>query len=323
MNKRGAVIWAHDFGPYWVGLASKAGLTTLSLHPIPGVDDGDSRSLEAFLETMETEPFLRDARELRERGIDLEIEAHAMRWLMPREEFEAHPEWFRMTSEGRRCADSNFCPSSEEALLCLEKRAELLTERLAPHTTTHRYYLWLDDNGKSCHCGECEALSPSDQALTACNRMLLGVRRADPRGTLAYLAYLDTISAPARVEPLPGIFLEYAPIERDSRFAMGDGSIPKNAREAGYILPLLERFGKPGSQVLEYWMDNSYFYRWNPPYGELPFYRGVLRKDVRYYGGLGFERITSFACGLNEGYAREYGEPPIAEYGRILLGEDP
>jgi hypothetical protein len=320
MHKRGAVIWAHDFGPYWVKLASKARLTTLGLHPIPGVARGDVRSLEAFLGTMESEQFLRDARELRERGIDLEIEAHAMPWLMPREAFDAHPEWFRMASDGRRRGDSNFCPSSQEALRYLEKRAELLAERLAPHTTTHRYYLWLDDNGQSCQCGECEALSPSDQALIAYNRMLIGVRKADPLGTLAYLAYLDTISAPSRVEPLPGIFLEYAPIERDSRFAMGNASIAKNAREAGHIFPLLERFGRPGSQILEYWMDNSYFYRWNPPYGELPFYRGVLSKDVAYYRELGFESITSFACGLNERYADEYGEPPIAEYGRILLG---
>jgi hypothetical protein len=321
VNKRGVLIWAHDFGPYWVKLASKAGLTALALHPIPGMDAGDPRSLESLLEALLTDSFERDARELGDLGIDLEIETHAMHWLMPRTEFESHPEWFRMDAEGVRRADSNFCPSSEEALRRVEDRAELLARRLAPCATTHRYYLWIDDNGRYCHCGQCEGLSASDQALTIYNRMLKGVRKADPAGKLAYLAYQDTIVSPAKVVPLPGIFLEYAPIDRDSRFAMGDASIEANVSQGAHVDKLLERFGTAGSQVLEYWLDVSYFYRWKAPYGELPFYRGVLRKDARFYRERGFEHIASFACGLNEGYEKEYGEPPIEEYGRILLEE--
>lgn len=321
MSKRGALIWAHDFGPYWLRLASKAKLTTLALHPIPGVESGDPRSLESFLEAIETESFKRDARELKELGIDLEIEAHAMQWLMPRKEFESHPNWFRVDLEGKHTGDSNFCPSNEDALRFMESRAEQLVRRLAPINATHRYYLWIDDNGQYCHCDKCKGMSASDQAMIFYNRMLSGVRSVDPLGTLSYLAYQHTISAPAKVAPLPGIFLEYAPIDRDSRFAMENASIEKNAQQGGHIHALLERFGRPGSQVLEYWMDTSYFYRWNPPYGELPFYRGVVRKDASFYRKLGFEDITSFALGLNEDYEREYGEPPIVEYGRILLEE--
>jgi hypothetical protein len=321
MLSRGAVIWAHDFGSYWVRLASKAKLTNLALHPIPGVERGDPRSLESLLEIIETDGFKRDAKELKERGIDLEIEAHAMQWLMPRGEFETHPDWFRANREGKRSDDSNFCPANEDALRYMEHRTELLVQRLAPIITTHRYYLWIDDNGQYCHCEKCKEMSASDQAMIIYNRMMNGVRSADPLGTLSYLAYQNTISVPAKVAALPGIFLEYAPIDRDSRFAMENASIEKNAKESAHIPALLEHFGRRDSQVLEYWMDNSYFYRWNPPFGELPFYCGVLRKDASFYRKLGFEHITSFACGLNEEYEHEYGEPPIVEYGRILLEE--
>jgi hypothetical protein len=321
MNKRGILIWAFDLNPYWIRLASRAGLTTLGLHPIPGIKEEDPRSLESFLKTIETDSFRQNARALKDQGIDLEIEVHAMHWLMPRENYDFHPEWFRMNEEGMRCNDLNFCPSSEDALQYVEDQTARLAQRLAPYITTHRYFLWIDDNSKFCHCDKCAGSSSSDQALTIYNRMLKGVRRVDPLGLLSYLAYQNTIAAPTKVRPDPGIFLEYAPINRDSRFAMDDESIPKNVAEGAHIKALLECFGKNESQVLEYWMDNSYFYRWIPPYGELPFYRGVLNRDMEFYTKSGFQHITSFACGLNQEYESKYGEPPVVEYARILRGK--
>jgi hypothetical protein len=322
MNKRGLLIGASDFNSYWVKLASRAGLTTLGLHPMPGVKEDDPRSLEFFLEIMRTDSFKKEACMLKDQNIDLEIEAHAMHWLMPRKNFESHPEWFRMNEEGERCGDLNFCPSNENALQYVEDQTERLVQRLAPCCTTHRYYLWIDDNSKFCHCDECEGSTASDQALIIYNRMLKGVRKADPSGTLSYLAYQNTIAVPSKVRPDPGIFLEYAPVDRDSRFSMGDASVQKNVSESAPITALLKFFGKEGSQVLEYWMDNSYFYRWTLPYGELPFYRGVLHNDVRFYTAKGFQHITSFACGLNQEYESNYGEPPVVEYARILRGEN-
>jgi hypothetical protein len=320
MAKRGLLIWAWDLGPYWVELAALSGLNALGLHPIPGVGEDDPRSLESLLAAMETDSFKRDARALEAAGIGLEIEAHAMHWLMPRERFDSNPDWFRADEGGTRRADLNFCPSNQDALQCLEERTELLVRRLAPYSTTHRYYLWADDNGEFCHCRACAGTTASDQALAIYNRMLVGVRRVDPLGTLSYLAYQNTIAAPVSIRPSPGIFLEYAPIDRDSRYALDDPSIAKNAEQRSHIDALLGCFGREGSQVLEYWMDNSYFYRWTPPYGELPFYRGVLGRDVGFYRERGFEHITSFACGLNADYEGKYGRPPVAEYGRILRG---
>jgi len=319
--RRGILIWAHDFGPFWTKLALDSGLTTLGLHPIPGLPPEDPRSFEALLDRMATEGFRSEVRALQARGIELTIEAHCLHWLLPRWHFDAHPEWFRMNQEGARTNDLNLCPCSEPALERLEHRTEELVKAMVDVTSAHRYHLWMDDNSEYCHCDRCRELSPSDQALKVYNRMLRGVQRADPVGTLSYLAYQKTLPPPTSILPSKGIFLEYAPVDRDFRFAMDDPAIAKNVAEGSSIPSLLASFGTDGAQVLEYWLDTSYFYRWTPPYGELPFYRGVLRRDAHYYRTLGFVSLTSFACGLNPDYEERYGTPPVREYGTILQQE--
>ena len=318
LKKRGLLIWAHDFDTYWLDAAKRLNLTTLGLHPIPLLPADDFRSAEALLNDLKTEAFREKAEALQKEGIDLEIEMHAMHLLLPHEAFAAHPEWFRMDEVGVRTCDLNFCPSNEEALQYVENRAAALAAQLAPYTRSHRYFLWIDDSSRYCHCGQCEAFSPSDQALIIYNRILKGLKRVDPLATQSFLAYQGTIAAPTRVRPTPGIFLEYAPIDRDSAFAMANPACQKNVSQAVHIPALMALFGKENAQVLEYWMDNSRFYRWTHPFGELPFYSGVLRQDVQFFMDHGFESITSFACGLNSAYARQYGEHPMGEYGRIL-----
>jgi len=320
MKSSGLVIWAHDFGPFWIKLASQAKLTTLGIHPIPAIPENDFRSLESLLAAMKHSPFQENASMLRDNGINLEIYAHVMHWILPPSLFHSHPDWFRMDESGMRCADLNFCPSNGDALQYVEKQTELLAETLSRHTTTHRYHLWIDDNSRFCHCDACRKLSASDQALLIQNHMLAGIKKIDPSGTLGYLAYQNTITVPQNVSPAPGMFLEYAPVDRDSRFVLNDTRIASNIREFSYIEALMKYFGTSGAQVLEYWMDTSYFYRWTPPYGELPFYRGVIAKDIQLYKECGFEHITSFACGLNEAYAAEYGISPVVDYGKIING---
>ena len=318
LKKRGLLIWAHDFGAYWLDEAQRLQLTTLGLHPIPLLPAEDIRSAEALLRAMQTEDFRMKAAELQRRGIDLEIEMHAMHLLLPHEEFAMHPEWFRMDEVGVRTCDLNFCPSNEEALEYVENRAVALAQQLAPYTRSHRYFLWIDDSSQYCHCEKCEALSPSDQALIIYNRILKGLRRVDPEATQSFLAYQATIAAPTCVRPDSGIFLEYAPIDRDSAFAIANLACQKNVSQTVHLPALIGLFGKENAQVLEYWMDNSRFYRWVHPFGELPFYSSVLTQDVQYFCDQGFESITSFACGLNSAYARQYNEHPMSEYGRIL-----
>lgn len=322
-HRRGALIWPTDFDAYWIDMASRASLNVLALHPIPELEPDHPNSAETMLRLFGTDLFKKTAGDLEAERIDLEFEIHAMHLLLPRANFAAHPEWFRVDETGERNPDRNYCPSQEEPSRFVEQEAARLVEQLAPFTPSHRYFLWIDDNGKYCQCEQCRKLSPSDQSLIINNAIMRGVRKADPEGTSAYLAYQNTIAVPTQVEPEAGLFLEYAPIGRDSGFAMDDPTCAKNVAEASHISGLLDFFGKKGSQVLEYWIDNSRFYNWRPPYGEMPYYPGVLRRDVEFYKSFGFETQTSFALGLNRAYEANYGEPPIVEYGQILHGRRP
>ena len=223
-----------------------------------------------------------------------------------------------MSEEGVRTPKNNLCPSSEEALSFVEQRSALLASRLGFHGSY--YHLWIDDTAKGgvCCCEHCRSLSPSDQALTVYHAILKGLRRHDPSAKLGFLAYHETMTPPT-LAPMEGIYLEYAPINRRMDRFIGDETCEENRRETEQLDALLAHFGKEDAEVLEYWLDNSLFCGWKLPYKRLVLDRDLLRKDLAYYRQKGFERIATFACFLGEDYAREFGVPPIREYGSALL----
>lgn len=316
----GIIIHNHEISPFWIDRlrqARDAGapLDVLALHPVGGKNAPDS--LRGLLEQVKTPAFRDFYEQVHELGMTLEYEMHTLSWLLPRDEFAAHPHWFRQNEEGERTPDANLCSTCEEALDYLEERTALLASLLPQQGD--RYFFWLDDiRGARCHCPRCRELSSSDQAITVINRMLRGLRRVNPRAKLCYLAYIDMIAPPTVVRPAEGIFLEYAPIDRDLSRPIADPTCEKNAAEAQHLKPLLDCFGTAGAQVLEYWMDNSLNCRWKLPYKKLPFYPEVIAADAAYYRSLGFEHLTSFGCFLGKDYAEEFGLPPVTEYSRCL-----
>nr|HML47932.1 DUF4838 domain-containing protein [Clostridia bacterium] len=209
MVKRwGAVIHPQELNERWLARVGEAGITVLGLHPVGGVRAADS------LAEMIEEEFLPERQRLyqtaRGMGVAIEYEMHALSYLMPRRLFGAHPEWFRMDESGKRTADFNLCASNAQGLAYIEKRAEILAGIFRPDSD--RYYFWLDDvSGYRCHCPLCRDLSASDQQLLAVNALQRGVRRANPSGRMAYIAYVDALQTPRAVKPEPGVFLEFAP----------------------------------------------------------------------------------------------------------------
>jgi hypothetical protein len=76
-----------------------------------------------------------------------------------------------------------------------------------------RNLYWGDDGQPWCRCPKCRELTDSDQALVFENHLIRALRRLDPAAALAHLAYATTLPPPRKVNPEPGIFLEYALIE--------------------------------------------------------------------------------------------------------------
>ncbi len=317
-TQRGLLIYPEEVGSYWRDLLLESGLNLIGIHPAGGVKA--AYSLDRLLDFVQTPVFLDFARSLTRAGFSLEYEMHAMSWLVPRHLLDTRPDWFRMNRQGERVNDFNVCPSNPDALAFLGQRAAELASRLP--FCSNRYFFWLDDvRDAACHCPHCRSLTPSDQALILTNQMLRGVRTVNPAAKMSYLAYQDTLPVPVSVSPDRGIFLEFAPIGRDSSRPIGDTNCPQNTLEAAPIDALLGFFGKEDSQVLEYWIDNSRFCNWKRPLKPLSLDLAVLEADVRFYREKGFSSATSFACFLGEDYAGEFGPPPIQTYARAL-GQD-
>lgn len=314
MSSNGIIIHDTDIGEYWKKLFLQSGLDTLGIHPAGGYEA--HLTLENFISKQKDTEVLRFLSELSARGVNTELECHALSWLLPRELFSKNPHWFRENENGERTADFNMCPSCKEALEYLSERTRLLAS-LIPWNGKY-YHLWIDDVASApCMCEKCRSLSVSDQAMLIYNAMLKGLKAYRGDARLAYLAYHGTLDAPS-VKPDDGIFLEYAPIRRCFEHSINDISCQKNVAEIASLDSLLAFFGKEDSKVLEYWMDNSLFSGWKKPYVKLPFNSEVLEKDVLFYRAKGFERITSFGCFLGEEYANQFGVPPVKEYGEVL-----
>lgn len=315
ITQRGILVHPEDLREDWLDRMAAAGLNVLGLHPV-----GGKLAHESLARAVDTH-ILPESRRLRRRAaelnIDVEYEAHAMAYLVPRHLFTSVPEWFRMDENGSRTADFNLCASNPDALEYLSERCAQLARML--DTGADRYYFWLDDVGScSCHCPECVSLSPSDQQLRIVNAMLAGLRRFNPRAKLCYLAYHDTLSVPRQTEPADGVFLEFAPFRRNAHRAICDPSCAENAREIAFLPDLLSFFGTKDAKILEYWMDNSMYSGWVRPPKRFALDTEVMKRDVDYYTALGFSSITSFGCYLGPDYDELYGKVPLDPYGMIL-----
>ena len=311
----GWIVNPEDLTRDLIDRLAAAGINELGIHP------GGGKAAGTLLD--QTLVFHADERTralyayASEKGVSVEYDAHVLARLLPREEFAAHPGWFRMDERGERTPDMNMCASSQEALQCVEQNAYKLCGRLK--TSSHRYAYWPDDvRGGACFCPQCRLLSKSDQALRITNAIARGLRKRDQQALIGYLAYIDTLEPPRRSAPEAGVYLEFAPIDRNSHRAIDDPDCPENARQIQHLKELLAFFGVQNARILEYWVDNSRFSDWKRPPKPFALDCDTMKRDAEYYYSLGFRDMTSFACFLGKDYISLYGQPPIDEYADIL-----
>ncbi len=321
---RGLVLVISDLRTLdWPARARRAGLSTIATHIFP-------HEVAEFVQTDDGQKFLESCRRL---GLQVEHELHAMSDLLPRSLFAKDPTMFPMTDKGDRVREYNLCVHSQAALDVVAENAVKYTRIL--RSTTGRYFYWIDDGQTMCRCRKCRDLSDSDQALLLEHYVLHAIREIDPRATLAHLAYARTLRPPTQIKPLPGIFLEFAPIERRYDVPFRQREIPGGGSlEHGRLLDALDAnldwFGREGAQALEYWLDLSRFSGWDRRNVKpLPWNGNVFRDDLRTYAGRGVRHVNTFAAWLDGDYVKRFGEPPLDEYGagfrdwRIRNGRKP
>ena len=300
------LIHPDELSDRWISRAAENGVKRISLHPTGGRTAHES--LGALVAALETAEFRERIDRLCDSGVEIGYEFHAAGYLLPRELFDSHPEYFRVNEEGERTVKGNFCFSSPEALDIVTENAVKLAKSL--YRSPKDLYFWLDDaKSGSCYCEKCRGRTYSDHQLSVINAMLARLRREwDPSARMCYLAYYEALSLPKEVTPQEGVFLEYAPIERytmPETAAWSDG-VRKNIRD------LLAFFGQDGAKVLEYWYDNSLFSRWKKPPKEFRLDKARQDADLTEYRALGFSTVASFACFLGEDYVALFGEPDLS-----------
>ncbi|MGN1346412.1 MAG: DUF4838 domain-containing protein [Eubacteriales bacterium] len=315
LKERGIVLHMQDCGEYFASRLEQTNLNVVGVHPEGGC--AAHVSMEACIHMLDT-PAWRSFRHRMERaGIAVEFEMHALSWILEREKFETHRDWFRMTENGERTPDFNCCASNPDALAYLSERAALLASIFRPDTG--KYNFWIDDvSDASCHCEKCREFSASDQALILYNAIAEGLAAVHPDARESYLAYFSTLSVPTKVSRRENVFLEFAPIARDFDVSLFDESREKNHSQVKSLPDLLRFFGREDAKVLDYWMDNSLFSGWKRPPKKFHLNAATCAADVAQYRRLGFDSITSFGCFLGEDYRDLYGDADLSEYSGIL-----
>lgn len=285
-----------------------AGADVLGLHPVGG--NKATSSLENLLIWLKTDKGRRLLSYARSLGLEIEYEMHAASFLVPREMFSSHPEYFR-EANGVRTNDYNFCVSSDEMLRLVAKNAAALGRVLRPDT--HDYYFWLDDAENSrCGCEKCRVFSASDQSLIVANAIADELRRFDSSARVCYLAYFGTLTPPKSVKPAPGVFLEYAPMKRDRSIPVWEDDNVK--RELAALFDVFE----PGeAKILEYWYDNSMFSNWKKPPKKFTPDNERIAREIEFYRSLGVGNVTSFTCYLGADYEALYGAPDFSAINRV------
>jgi hypothetical protein len=310
---RGVVLVLSDLRTLdWPERARRAGLTTIATHIFP-------HEVAAFMQKDEGQRFWESCQRL---GIQVEHELHAMSDLLPRSLFDKDPNLFPLNDQGQRVRAYNLCVHSAAALEVVAENAIKYTKIL--RATTHRYFYWIDDGQPMCRCPRCRELTDSDQALLLEHHVLKAIRQVDPQATLGHLAYARTLQPPQKIKPVPGIFLEFAPIQRKydvpfrQRDVVGSGGLTH-----GRLLEALDAnlawFGREGAQTLEYWLDLSRFSGWKREnVKRLPWRDDVFRDDLRLYADRGIRHATTFAAWVDGEYVTRFGDPPLDAYGAGL-----
>lgn len=292
----------------WIDLMKKNGLNTISVCG----HEYDDEEYYAFKQ------------KCIDAGLDFEYEEHAMTWLLPRELFAEHPEYFRMDENGVRQPDGNGCPSCQEGLEVLMSNVPEFVRTHKP--TNHKYYTWLFDGGDVCHCEKCKGYNVADQGLIFENHIIEALREIDPEAQLAHLAYHNSIEAPSVVKPEEGIFLEFAPFFRtwDQPLKNKDAVGRDGKTTHGEFLRMLEDnlkvFPVETAQVLDYWMDDSLYSGWKKPQVRVPWRKDVFLSDLETYASYGIRNITAYAIYVDDYYVKTFEDISfVDDYGQGLL----
>ncbi len=222
-------------------------------------------------------------------GIGVEYGGHVLQLLLPRDQFESHPEYFPMAKDGARAARGNLCVSNPDALRIVCEGALNYVREYPENELLH---IWGADvfDGAWCACPQCKKLSPQMQYMKVVNAVAVAQQSAAGGIPVAYLAYHDTIEPDRKLRPLPNVWFEWAPRERCYIHAIDDPACNVNPPYHKSLKRYIDIFDGRG-HVFEYYADAILF-------GGIGFATpAVIGRDLRAYKALGIDSISNLTFG--------------------------
>ncbi len=279
-RKRGICVFANTPGlAEQVDFAAKNRLNTIALHTEPSAPPFADAGYDIAVKAIGP------------RGLAIDIERHFF--------------------------SKSFCPD-DVATLEREKMTFRKYLRTLP-SSMNEFFLWPADTAlQTCHSVQDKDYSVSDVVLWFSNEIARTLREIRPQGRFPFLAYWSTTQPPKYVRPSPGVFLEWAPMWQSFAHAIDDASSATNREHRQKLARFLEIFKPEETQVLGYWLGDTFFLWKNYAYNRLPYCPTALKGDLAYYHRLGIPAITSFGVMFGSDYFSTHASPAIFLYPRLL-----
>lgn len=229
-------------------------------------------------------------------GIRLEVGDHGLTALLPRAEFDKHPELFPLTQPedftgSRRQKDGNICVTNPQAKAIVQAN---YAKWVAENPGVYAIHAWPEDLPASgwCLCPSCRALPPTDQAMLAMRYLGETLGKCAKHMRVPVLAYHDTMFPGTHIDAPRNGFLLFAARERCYAHALNDPACSRNRPYYQALQQWMRKFeGIDDAHAFEYYFDQILFR------GLYPFLPRVILGDMKTYAHHGIECFQSLQVG--------------------------
>lgn len=156
---------------------------------------------------------------------------HMMQWIITRDMFDSHPEYFGCDDKGNRSTNRQPCFSNDDVF---RLTVDFANNFFAQYDTI--FSVSQNDGMSFCRCDKCRAFNEahggtdSASMINFVNRVAEEVRKTHPDARFETLAYQDTLTPPENLEIADGVVIRMCPINGCVLHDFGDPSCRENAK---------------------------------------------------------------------------------------------
>lgn len=214
---------------------------------------------------------------------------HTLQWIITRDMFDSHPEYFGCDDNGTRSPNRQPCLSNDDVL-------RLVTDYAKQYFATYNNILSISQNdGMSfCQCDECKAFNKAHGNTDAAsmvnfvNKVAEEVRKTYPDARFETLAYQDSLLPPENIEIADGIVIRMCPVNGCVLHDFDDPACKKNAE----FNKAMQRWAEL-TDTIYMWNYSTNFQYYYAPFPNI----GTLQARYRYFRDNNVVGVFDNGCG--------------------------